>query len=231
VATSGRVRTRRARHRWRVLRKAPPVVYGRRHGKRKIRTRPGDCSGGRGRRALGFGRTRDAAEARDERLKRPQAGGKCLGLRLIGDRNERDERRQEALDRKQVFADVEQAVTAASAGQRLDFAEQQGQRIDVPTLVAQPLPALAQHLEALGQMAQERQAQFRRLLGVVLLLHWLRLEAPLWQPTIPARQRPDHSIRGTAGCTIDTNIQIRLVRRPGDRSAGSRACGRAVVTA
>jgi len=119
--------------------------------------------------ALTLGRR--GAQAGDQRLQCPQP--RCERCRLpgVGNADLRDERGKETLDREQVLADIQQPVAAAGAGQRLHFAKQQRQCIDVPTLVAQALAALAQHLQALGQMTQERQAQFRRLLGVVLLLH------------------------------------------------------------
>ena len=125
----------------------------------------------RRRSAEAFALAGTAAQAGNQWLQRSQAAGECLGLRGVGHAYLGDVGRQETLDRKQMFADVEQAVTTAGTGQRLDFAEQHGQRIDVPALLAQPHTALAQHLQTFGQMAQERQAQFRRLLGIVLLLH------------------------------------------------------------
>ena len=111
---------------------------------------------------------------RDQRFEFTQLRGEGLGLARVRNRHALDEWSKETFLREQALADIEQTIAAAGAGDGLDFAEKDGKRVDIPALRAQALAALAQGFQALGQVAQEREPQLRRLLGVVLLLHWLR---------------------------------------------------------
>ena len=89
----------------------------------------------------------------------------------VGEVHALDEFGEEGFQCEQAFAQVEQAVAAAGAGQGLQFAEQQVERVDVPAFAGQALAAAQQRIQPTRQVAQERLAQLRILLGIVLPVH------------------------------------------------------------
>ena len=75
---------------------------------------------------------------------------------------------EQLLETDQRLADFELAVAPGDTGQALNIIVQHRQAVDVPALTAITMTATGKLLQPLGQVLQERDAQFRALLAVVL---------------------------------------------------------------